>query len=1034
MVGAIAVKPFDDVGSRWIARRHQRRDRKFVVVGFLCVVLVIAAFVSTHDLSRLVRASWLITRAADTRSIEARLSGESPWAPFRARGQVGSSRSNLQLASAVGSPGPNQSGTGTLHARGIAELLTGHPRQALANLTKAAESANDAAVWNDLAAALFETATRYDVPELLADGLAACDHAIDADADPTVPLFNRALLLERLGLREDAGEAWQRYLARDGSSAWAAEAREHLRRLVPGKPFLELVDAAAARDAFSDVRACVRSTPQEARARTEMQLLGRWGRAVLRGDGASAERNLRIARDVGSELATLNGDEMVMRAVAIIDGASATARLALASAHADYEDGLTLFQANRPGDAELRLRRAAASFDSTGSAMVRRALFFAANTAFEQGRREEAERELQGLLATMPSHLYAARAELLWQLGSSAASRAEWGEAIRRLEDSVAIFDRLGETRNAASVRRVLAVIFDRLGDSSRAWSNRMAAFRGLGDRSDLALVKALSSVAGAATLRRKWHTALSFLTLEAEIAGRSGNGVQLADALLSRAAVYSRLGDIVRARNDVAGADRAMARVKDAAYAVYGQAARAMVGATLNGSPGDAMLLLTEAIAFQSTKGDRMNLPGLYLQRARLHRHNGEAVQADADLQSGMLELERHRDSLPRGDARWGAFFAADELFEEAVDLAIERNDVRRAFAVVERGRARVVLESYGRSLSADALPPEGTIVVEYAALPTRLVVFVASASGITAVTTNCDRDALAAEVDGFASALQSDGAAAARQTGSELYRRLIDPVAAQVINAEAVVFVPDSITATVPFNALIDQEGHYLIERHAVVVAPSAAAFAAATQKRRAASAPKSVAIIANEDPDGDGARLGLVKTEARRIARTYAKATQCEGDDASLDAVDRALSSADVVHFAGHAVGGGEFLAASLVLRREGRVHNVTAVEIARLHVRNAPTVVLAGCSTARGEKRGIEGVLSVAHGFLVAGAPSVIATLWPIDDGAAATFFPRLHERLAEGLPPAEALRSVQLDAIRRGDVPPSLWAALIDIGN
>ncbi|HWS72487.1 MAG TPA: CHAT domain-containing protein, partial [Thermoanaerobaculia bacterium] len=93
-----------------------------------------------------------------------------------------------------------------------------------------------------------------------------------------------------------------------------------------------------------------------------------------------------------------------------------------------------------------------------------------------------------------------------------------------------------------------------------------------------------------------------------------------------------------------------------------------------------------------------------------------------------------------------------------------------------------------------------------------------------------------------------------------------------------------------------------------------------------------------------------------------------------------------------------------------------------------------VVLAGCGTSRGERRAAEGVISVAHGFLSAGAPSVIATLWPIDDDKASRFFPRLHRRLAEGLAPAEALRAAQLESIRNGDIPSSLWAAVQDIGS
>jgi hypothetical protein len=45
-----------------------------------------------------------------------------------------------------------------------------------------------------------------------------------------------------------------------------------------------------------------------------------------------------------------------------------------------------------------------------------------------------------------------------------------------------------------------------------------------------------------------------------------------------------------------------------------------------------------------------------------------------------------------------------------------------------------------------------------------------------------------------------------------------------------------------------------------------------------------------------------------------------------------------------------------------------------------------------------------------------------------------FFPRLHRRLAEGLSPADALRETQREAIRQGDIPPSLWAAVQDIGS
>jgi CHAT domain-containing protein len=59
---------------------------------------------------------------------------------------------------------------------------------------------------------------------------------------------------------------------------------------------------------------------------------------------------------------------------------------------------------------------------------------------------------------------------------------------------------------------------------------------------------------------------------------------------------------------------------------------------------------------------------------------------------------------------------------------------------------------------------------------------------------------------------------------------------------------------------------------------------------------------------------------------------------------------------------------------------------------------------------------------------------VATLWPIDDDAAAEFFPRLHHYLLGGLSPADAVRATQLEWIRKRNAPPGLWAAVQTIGS
>lgn len=921
----------------------------------------------------------------------------------------------------------------TRHVVGVAQILAGAPRVALANLSGAATATDDARVWNDYAAALYETARRQDAPDLLADALAAADRSLALDATLAEARFNRALFLERLGLNDDARAGWESYLAADDASPWAAEASEHLSRLLPPPPFLQALDRASDDAA---IQALVRRWPQQARTTGEKEVLGRWATEVMKRDNEAAGRHLHVAQVLGDELARFNGDRMLQRAVASIDGADWSGRNFLAAAQAAYDRGLTLFENNRPADAAPELIRAGADFLRGGSPMALPARFFAANTSFEQGRHEEARRLLEQLLVEASGDDGGFRAQLLRQIGACHATQARWGDALQVLRKSATIFDRLGETQNAAGVRRIIAVIHDRTGDPGDAWRYRMAALRGVGQQSNLALEKAVSSIAWAAVLGHKWRTAASFLTLEIDIARRIHDDVQLADALLARAAVRNQLRDAAGARADLADAAMATERSADASYREYGRASQLVVRAMLATSPPETVALLTEAIAFQSAKGDRMNLPGLYLQRGRALRQSGDVRGAAADFERGMSQVEADRASLPDGEARWGAFFGTEELFEDAIDLALEEHDAARALSISERSRARGLLESLRRlPLFDPARLPAGTVVVEYVALPSRLVTLTSDRSGVTAVTSACTRDQLVSEVDAAATAFQSDKLAVARQAAAALFRRLVDPVADRLTGASTVVFVPDPTTATVPFAALVDARGSYFIERQPVVVAPSVAAFVAAVERRAAARPPTSVAIVGNPEPGGGGGRLTFVSAEAEQISRHYPHVMAIDHDASQFNALAAAAPKADVLHFAGHAVGDDSgFAPASLVLREGGQERHVGPGEIAQLRLKPTAIVVLAGCNTARGERRASEGVISVTHGFLIAGASSVVATLWPIEDQGASELFPRLHRLLARGIPAAEALRTIQLDSIRRGNVALSLWAGLQDIGS
>jgi tetratricopeptide (TPR) repeat protein len=116
--------------------------------------------------------------------------------------------------------------TSDVHAYGVAQLVAGRTAAAIRTLEAAAAAAPNVASYHADAGAAY--LTRYfeqrDARDA-ATALASLDRAIALDRSCREALFNRALLLGALGRPAEAIDNWSRYLAVDGDSPWAAEAR-----------------------------------------------------------------------------------------------------------------------------------------------------------------------------------------------------------------------------------------------------------------------------------------------------------------------------------------------------------------------------------------------------------------------------------------------------------------------------------------------------------------------------------------------------------------------------------------------------------------------------------------------------------------------------------------------------------------------------------------------------------------------------------------------------------------------------------------
>jgi CHAT domain-containing protein len=115
-------------------------------------------------------------------------------------------------------------------------------------------------------------------------------------------------------------------------------------------------------------------------------------------------------------------------------------------------------------------------------------------------------------------------------------------------------------------------------------------------------------------------------------------------------------------------------------------------------------------------------------------------------------------------------------------------------------------------------------------------------------------------------------------------------------------------------------------------------------------------------------------------------------------------------------------------------------LTCEEIAALDLSGARWAVLSACDTGVGEIRAGEGVLGLRRAFQIAGARTVVMSLWSVDDQATRVWMRALYEgRFQDRLSTADAVHAANLKVLRdrraKGEsVEPFYWAAFVAAGD
>uniref|UniRef100_UPI001683FEE7 CHAT domain-containing protein n=1 Tax=unclassified Calothrix TaxID=2619626 RepID=UPI001683FEE7 len=281
-------------------------------------------------------------------------------------------------------------------------------------------------------------------------------------------------------------------------------------------------------------------------------------------------------------------------------------------------------------------------------------------------------------------------------------------------------------------------------------------------------------------------------------------------------------------------------------------------------------------------------------------------------------------------------------------------------------------------------------------------------------------------------------------KQRFQRLHQLLINPIADLLPKNpdERVTFIPQSSLFLVPFAALQDEQGKYLIEKHTILTAPAIQVLDLTRQQRQKVSGNQAL-VLGNPIMPSVPPKIGETpqqltplpgaEKEAKEIAQLL-NTKAITGKEATKAAFIQKLPQARFIHLATHGLLDdfkGLGVPGAVALAPDGKDDGLlTANEILDLKI-NAELVVLSACDTAQGKLTG-DGVIGLSRALISAGAPSVIVTLWSIPDSPSALLMGEFYRQLQKNPDKAQALRQAMLVTMKQHQNP-SNWAAFTLIG-
>ena len=392
---------------------------------------------------------------------------------------------------------------------------------------------------------------------------------------------------------------------------------------------------------------------------------------------------------------------------------------------------------------------------------------------------------------------------------------------------------------------------------------------------------------------------------------------------------------------------------------------------------------------------------------QARAARHGEEEEKEDSE-EAEALQESQLRQELEEAQKAYGEFLAKvrKENKEQASLMSVEPLTLKEL---------------------QELLDP-GVSVLEYFVVRQAVLLWVVEKERLRFVRIPIERTELVKKVSALRDTIYQVGEKEKfRSHAQELYKLLIEPALADIRGKELLI-IPHDVLHYLPYQALVSDKGRYLIQDYPIYYLSSASLMQFTREKRRASKGQEERALVMGNPSLGDQAfNLRFAEREAKEIARVYPKSAVYLKTEATKPKAVSLSPDYDILHFAVH----GEFdqddpLSSGLLLAAGGKGEGkLKASEIFSLNLK-ADMVVLSACETGLGKITNGDEIIGLTRAFIYAGAPSVVTTLWKVNDRASYELVQEFYTNL-KTKKKSEALRQAQLKIMK--EFPhPFFWAA------